>query len=122
MRLQVTGDFDAVERDMRKAATSTRRKVAQATAKNARAGNRLAAKIAKESAGAHGKHYHKAFSAEPITPLIWEYGPDAGKKQGGMSFNEGSRNQPAHNDLEKSMDVQVPKWREDVRDAMKDLL
>lgn len=34
-----------------------------------------------------------------------EYGPDSARKQGGMSFERGSRNQPPHNDLAKSADV-----------------
>lgn len=122
MRLVVIGDFDDLERDMRRLPATVHAKVATATARNAKQGNKLGKSIAKESAGAHGKHYHKAFSAESLSPLIWEYGPDASKPQGGMSFEGGSRNQPPHNDLAKSADVQAPKWRRDVAKAMENLL
>ena len=124
MRIVVTSTMDALERDFRRAPAATARKVATAVKRNAQQGNRAAARFARQTAGEHGKHYHKAFSAESVggDPMDWEYGPDAAMPQGGMSFNDGSRNQPAHNDLENSMDVQVPKLLKDLRDAIKDPL
>lgn len=75
-------------------------------------GNRVAKANAKRTAGVHGKHYHRAFSASMHRGLglfgnaiSGEYGPDASKPQGGMSFERGSRNQPPHNDLAKSADL-----------------
>lgn len=70
----------------------------------AESGNKMARALAKESAGSHGKHYHKAITVERTAPLVVEYGPDESLPQGGMSFEGGSRNQPPHNDLAKSAD------------------
>lgn len=70
-------------------------------------GTTLARTFARESAGKHGKHYHRAITSERRHPLglVWVYGPDAAKRQGDMSFERGSRNQPPHNDLAKSADI-----------------
>lgn len=76
-------------------------------------GNMLAKDNAKRSEGAHGKWYHRAFSAEMrptfegfgTTIISGEYGPDISKPQGGMSFEFGSRNQKPHLDLARSADV-----------------
>lgn len=87
------------------------RDMAELVRDNARAGARKAQAIAKGSAGSHGKHYPKSIDAESLTPLMWEYGPDAGMRQGGMSFEEGSRNQPPHNDIAKSYRAQQPYFR-----------
>lgn len=71
----------------------------------ARAGNRVGKSNARRSAGKHGKHYHKAFSAERRSALSWEWGPDSALPQGGMSFERGSRNQPPHHDIAKAADL-----------------
>lgn len=81
---------------------------------NARQGNRLAKANAKRTAGAHGKHYPNAFTVETKGALEAEYGPDAARPQGGMSFEHGSRNQPPHLDLAKSADVIAPQFQRDV--------
>lgn len=81
---------------------------------NAQSGARLAKGFAKQSAGAHGKHYHKAITAEMRTPMSWEYGPDAAMLQGGMSFEFGSRNQKPHLDLARSADIIGPRFAEQV--------
>ena len=100
--------------DMRAVPVNFVRKGAGVVRSNARLGNGRAKAFAKESAGAHGKHYHKAFTAEALSALSWEYGPDAGQPQGGMSFEFGSRNQPPHLDLARSLDIQGPQFRKDV--------
>lgn len=79
----------------------------------AKVGNVVARDLARVSAGSHGKHYPKAFSSEVTVRGLFgmyaaEYGPDASKPQGGMSFENGSRNQPPHNDLAKSADLMGP--------------
>jgi hypothetical protein len=87
----------------------------------ARAGNLLAKDFARESAGAHGKHYHKAFTSEYRGRGLFgstysaEYGPDAGRPQGGMSFEFGSRNQKPHLDLARSADIIGPSFAQEVR-------
>ncbi len=112
--IRVIHDIDDLASDLRNIAATARADMARTTRLNAQRGNRIAKGLARESAGAHGKHYHKAFSIEAITPLEWEYGPDAAKPQGGMSFEFGSRNQPPHLDLNKSADVAGPMFARDV--------
>lgn len=87
-----------------------------------RVGNSVAKDYAKVSAGSHGKHYHKAFSWEMhgirggfgVYGISGEYGPDAAKPQGNMSFERGSKNQPAHLDLAKSADLIGPSFGQEV--------
>lgn len=86
-------------------------------------GNSLAKDFARESAGAHGKHYHKAFTTEMRrdfagfgTAIIsGEYGPDIARPQGGMSFEFGSRNQKPHLGLARSADFVGPAFAGEVR-------
>jgi hypothetical protein len=118
MRISVTGGVGDLANDLAAIPAKAARGLATTVRKNANEGNRLASRFAKESAGAHGKHYPRAFSAEAISPLSWEYGPDAAKPQGGMSFEEGSRNQPPHHDLAKSQDIIGPKLAADVGDVV----
>lgn len=81
-----------------------------------RIGNTLAKDNARRTAGKHGRRYPSAFSSE-MRPILrgfgariiqGEYGPDASKAQGGMSFEGGSRNQKPHRDLAKSADIIGP--------------
>lgn len=100
------------------------RSVAHAVERTAKRGNSLAAAFARESAGAHGRHYHRAITAERAHPLglAWVYGPDVAKRQGGMSFERGSRNQPPHLDLARSADIIGPELGQAVGDAVSDSL
>lgn len=85
-------------------------------------GNSVAKDFARVSAGAHGKHYPNAFSTEmhPAAGNVYsgEYGPDAAKPQGDMSFEWGSRNQPPHLDLNKSADLIGPTLAQETGDAV----
>ena len=96
--------------------------VARAVESVAKHGNDVAAAFAKESAGDHGKWYHRAFEAEKAHPLglTWVYGPNANKRQGGMSFEGGSRNQPPHLDLARSADLIGPELARKVGNAIED--
>lgn len=86
-------------------------------------GNSVAKDFARESAGEHGKHYHRAFTTEMRATYnlfghrvyLGEYGPDIAFQQGGMSFEWGSRNQPPHGDLNKSADIIGPAFAGEVR-------
>lgn len=55
---------------------------------------------ARAKAGAHGKHYPSSITLETRSTGMLSVeavvGPDSSKKQGGMSFEFGSRNQPPH--------------------------
>ena len=113
MRVNVSHSIDRLERDARQIPVKAARKMASTVRKNAEQGNRLARSIARRSAGSHGKHYPNAFTAEARGALAWEYGPDASRPQGGMSFEYGGRNQPPHLDLNKSADVQGPRFARD---------
>lgn len=86
----------------------------------ARVGNIEARDNARRSSGKHGKHYPKAFTSEMKVHGLGglyaaEYGPEADRPQGGMSFEKGSRNQPPHNDLARSADVVGPAFYGEVR-------
>lgn len=90
-----------------------------------RVGADLARINARRTAGAHGKHYPKAITSELHTGLglfgntiSGEYGPDVSRPQGGMSFEFGSRNQPAHLDLARSADVVGESFVRSVRDQI----
>ena len=114
MRIRVTKTTDALERDLRKIATTTQARLSNVVRSNTEQGNRFAASLARKTAGAHGVHYPKSFMAEMVAPLVGEYGPDASMRQGGMSFEFGSRNQPPHLDLAKSADKQGVEFGRDV--------
>ena len=116
MRVRVHHTLELLEQDLTRIATTAKVDMAKTVRAAAVQGNKLAKGFARESAGDHGKHYHKAFTAEAVTPLVWEYGPDATMPQGGMSFERGSRNQPPHLDLAKSADIIGAKFASDVAD------
>lgn len=116
MGVRVVHGVDDLANDLLAISRRVRPEMRVAVNEAAREGNRLAKASAKRTAGEHGKHYHKAFSAEAHRGLglfgntiSAEYGPDASKPQGDMSFERGSRNQPPHNDLAKSADVAASK-------------
>jgi hypothetical protein len=105
MRIRVTHTVDDLESDLLTIASRGPLTMSRSLAHEARLGNELARGFAKQSAGKHGKLYPRAFSAERLGLLSYEYGPDAAMPQGGMSFERGSRNQPYHGDLAKSADI-----------------
>lgn len=121
MTVRVTHTLAGLDRDMRAIPVTAARKTAQIVRDNAKDGNRRAKAFAKVSAGKHGKHYHKAFTAEALSPTSWEYGPDSSKPQGDMSFEFGSKNQKPHLDLARSADIVEFQMRLDVKDMLDDL-
>lgn len=105
MNITVTHTLDALVRDLEAQPVREVEGTAKAVRNAAQRGNRAASQFARKSAGAHGKHYHRAFTAEMLSARSAVYGPDASRPQGGMSFEFGSRNQPPHLDLAKSTPV-----------------
>jgi hypothetical protein len=105
MGVHFVHNIGELERDLFTITRSFKPKAGMQVREVARAGNEAGKASAKVSAGDHGKHYYKAFSAERRTVLTWEWGPDAAKKQGGMSFERGSRNQPPHHDIAAAADL-----------------
>ena len=75
---------------------------------------------AKETAGAHGKHYPKSIVIHPrlSTNIVFDIGPDPRLPQGGMSFEYGSSKQPAHLDGQRAMDEVQPRMEKRVSDAL----
>lgn len=125
MRVRVTHSIGDLASDLAKIPRLVQRDARDAVRHAAMTGNLIAKTSAKRTAGAHGKHYHKAFTwDQPRASLFggagWsaEYGPLPGRRQGGMSFEEGSRNQPPHNDLERSRNLAVGLLAQDIRKAM----
>lgn len=121
MTVHIVHTLAGLDRDMRALPVKASRETAKIVRDNAKLGNRKAKALAKESAGKHGKHYHKAFTAEAIDPFTWEYGPDESMPQGDMSFEYGSVKQSPHLDLNKSADLIEFQLHVDVRDMLKGL-
>lgn len=123
MRIKVTHDIDDLANDMVAVARNARSDMVKVVRNGIRVGNAVAKDYARVSAGAHGKHYHRAFSAEMhgivsfggTAGISGEYGPDISKPQGGMSFENGSINQKPHRDLAKSADLIGPSFAQEVR-------
>lgn len=123
MRIRVVHGIDDLANDMASIAVNARRDMVKVVRNGIRAGNMVAKDYARVSAGAHGKHYHRAFSTEMhgivtfggAAGISGEYGPDAAKPQGGMSFENGSVNQKPHRDLARSADLIGPSFAQEVR-------
>lgn len=122
MRINVTHDIGDLANDLTAIAKRVKPDMRGVVKDGIREGNKAARSFAKKSAGAHGKHYHKAitwemgkgFSGFGTSIIAGEYGPDISRPQGGMSFEGGSRNQPPHNDLAKSADLIGPSFQGEV--------
>lgn len=128
-RVSVTHGIGDLARDLSRVPPELYRKGTRVVAKNARDGGMTARRIAKWTAGAHGKHYPKAITWDRGRAflgfgggqMVAEYGPDSSRPQGGMSFEDGSRNQPPHNDLAQSRDLIRPAFHRDVDHLIDDL-
>ncbi len=121
MRISVTHGIDDLATDLAAIPVRAAADLVDVVRSNAYQGKRVAKDFARVSAGKHGKRYHEAFSVDMRSPLSWEYGPDAAKPQGGMSFEFGSRNQKPHLDLSRSADIQGPQFAKDVGDVIDEL-
>lgn len=126
MKVRVRHDIDDLANDLASSARRGRAEMVKVVRSGIRTGNMVARDFAKQSSGAHGKHYPKAFSAEMhglrgafgVALISGEYGPDAAKPQGNMSFEGGSRNQRPHLDLARSADLIGPAFAKEVRDVI----
>lgn len=122
MRVKVYDTIGDLASDCAKIARGAQSDMVKVVREGIRVGNTVARDYARESAGAHGKHYFKAFTSEMgsifrsagVSVIQGEYGPDIARPQGGMSFEGGSRNQPPHNDLAKSADLIGPSFQGEV--------
>lgn len=129
MRVRVEHTIHGLGRDMARIPPTMYREGRGVVTRAARDGGLTARRISKWTAGSHGKHYPKAitwdrakaFSGFGGGDIVAEYGPDSSRPQGGMSFEEGSRNQPPHRDLEQSLDIIRPKFHRDVHSMVGNL-
>lgn len=125
MRVHVTHGIDDLASDLADVAVRVKPDMRGVVRDGIRVGADLAKANAKRTAGSHGKHYPRSITSEMHSGLglfgntiSGEYGPDAARPQGGMSFEFGSRNQPPHLDLAKSADIVGPSFGRSVRDQI----
>lgn len=109
-----------LESDLRKIARGAPGELKKVVRQAAIVGNTVARDNARRTSGTHGKLYPRSFTWEMSSyagfgglAISAVYGPDAGRRQGGMSFEHGSRNQPPHNDLAKSADLIGPTFADE---------
>lgn len=83
---------------------------------------------ARQTSGAHGKHYPDAITDEmrtgALTSIEVEVGPESGRKQGGMGpgFEFGSRNQPPHLDGLRALGPADAKLMREADNAIRSIL
>lgn len=114
--IRVSSTTGRLVADMRRITVKAPSDMTRVVNKNVRRGAGLSRGFAKKTAGRHGKNYPQAIGSEMTGPTTGEWGPDADDPggQGGMSFEGGSRNQPAHNDLANAADIVAPRFADDV--------
>lgn len=120
MSIRLHHDIDDLARDLRQIQRRSVTDMIGTVREGVRTGGTLARDNAKRTAGKHGKHYPNSITWDRKVGGAFgfyraEYGPDPAKKQGGMSFEHGSRNQAPHLDLAKSADVIGPAFQGEVR-------
>lgn len=112
MTIRLRGDLTDLVSDLRRMPGIATRDARRVVREGIRLGAREARDNARSTAGAHGVHYPKAMTSEMTYEgyglIAGEWGPDVAFPQGGMSFEHGSRNQPAHLDVARSADTVVP--------------
>jgi hypothetical protein len=118
--IRVIDSIDDLAADLRTIATSTPRRMAGVVGDAAKKGNRLAKAHAEEDHTMHSDvdaDYAPTFTAERITPLVWEYGSDHPKASG---YELGSVNQASpHRNLDRSLEVISLEYPLDVSDEMR---
>lgn len=122
MRVIVINDLSDLTDDMTDIARGARKDMVGVVKEGIRVGAQVARDNAKRTAGKHGKHYPRSITASMngivsfggVGGISGEYGPNSAMPQGGMSFENGSRNQPPHRDLAKSADLIGPSFGQEV--------
>lgn len=122
MGVRVVHSIGDLANDLAEIPVRSTTELARVVRSNAEEGNRIARAFASQQHTMNSRydvHYPKAFSAEMLSPMSWEYGPDIAKPQGGMDFELGRGRQSApHLNLARSADIIGPKLAEDVRDVV----
>lgn len=124
MRVSVNySGLQDLESDLTKIPVQATKDMVSIVREGIKVGNTLARDNARRTAGKHGKLYPRSFSSEMrgvsggfgTYSISGEYGPDAAKPQGNMEFEYGSRQSPAHLDLNHSADVVGPALQGELR-------
>ncbi len=125
MKVRVRHRVDKLAHDYEAIPTKAKVGMVRVVSDNIDYGRDLTRALARESAGKHGKHYHRAITSEMHGPtsivgsgsdgISGEWGADVSKPQGGMEFERGSRNQKPHLDHQKAADRVVPSFAADTR-------
>lgn len=119
MRVVVTHTIGDLTSDLASKPGEAERKSRSVVRKNVRAGNTLARKFARASAGPHGENYYKRIAAEMTGPLSGVFGPEGIPKT--EFVGAGYRNGPPNRDLANAADIIGPKLAEDVRSLLGEL-
>jgi hypothetical protein len=75
---------------------------------------------ARETSGAHGKHYPDSIDSERLlgANIAFEVGPNPSKPQGKMAFETGSAKQPPHPDGQRAADSVIPYVQDNIAAAL----
>lgn len=122
--IRVTHDIDDLAGDLRTVTTSTPRRMSGVVRDAAQRGNRNARAFASEQHTMHSDvdaEYAPSFTVERITPLVYEYGPEArGEGNKASGYELGSVNQASpHRNLDRSQDIEAVEFPMDVSDEMR---
>lgn len=90
--------------------------LARAVRKNVEQGNAIAQGIARAASGPHGSAYYKRITGEMTGAHEGEYGPHG--DVAGNAVGAGWRSGVVNTDLDKSLDIQGPKFAKDVGDVV----
>lgn len=118
-------DLDQLAADLGAAADGVHRRAREVVEANAVELRNQWRDNARATGRRHATHYVKAVTAEQIPAadgIAWEVGPDSSMKQGAMSFEFGSSNQPPHLDGMRAAVQQEPKFVKDLKEITKDML
>lgn len=98
---------------MLRAATGAKPGLARIAKRGVKDGELATRRIAQAASGPHGTNYHKRVSSEMLSPLSGEWGPhgDVVANAVGGGWRHGS-----NTDLEKSIDLVLPKVAKEVGD------
>lgn len=114
--VRVSHTIDDLANDLTAIATQTPARLSAVVRRNVEEGNRVAQGIARAASGPHGRLYYRRLTSEMTGTLTGEYGPEG--DVAGNAVGAGWRNGPGNHDLEKSLDVQGPKFARDVVDEV----
>lgn len=126
MHAKVTHSIGDLSRDLTRIAAQAPKDMRSTVNRVGREGNRIAKANAVVSSRAHAKLYPGTFTVDVSGFLGFgggqftaEYGPEA-RGQGYLAsyLEEGTRNNPPHHDLTRSLDVIKPKFHHDVSEMV----